>query len=413
MLRAIISLFLSPIVFVHLAGALMRRKSEWGSAPLFSFSQVIWDDVWQRPQEFAWRASEEVPVVYCSPVQVHNWLFSLGRRWKPVQVFGKGRQLVVLSPLILSGHYKSAFVFRLNCWIIAAHSKSWLGSERVRCVVNTPFAVPVLGAVFPGGFGRANQGQAVPGQLERLVYDVIDDFTAFDWAPEWAKGLDRRLLEEADAILTGTYELLAARKSIRPDTDFVACGVDFEGFNSPKPEPADLGGLQKPTIGYFGTISERVDLELIAAIATKYPEASVVLIGPVHFAESELPRAANIHYLGLKRHDHLPAYAQAFAVGLIPFRITEATLKLNPVKTLEYLAAGVPVVSTAIPDVERFFSTAVSVARSQDEFVLEVGKALSNPNTQRREIGLEMARTASWQEMTRRMMVAVYPDGHR
>ena len=74
------------------------------SATLLSYSQVIWDDVWQRPQEFAWRASEEVAVVYCSPVQVHNWLFNLGRRWKAVQVLDEGRRLVVLSPLILSGH---------------------------------------------------------------------------------------------------------------------------------------------------------------------------------------------------------------------------------------------------------------------------------------------------------------------
>ena len=380
----------------------MRCCSAGGGAlageVLLSLSQVMWDEVWQRPQEFAWRISREVPVVYCSPVQVHRWLFTLGRRYRPVQVFADGRRLTVLSPLVLSGHYKSALVHALNSVVLAAWARLHTGrASGVCCVVNTPFVEQVVTLLFFLGDRR-------DARLRRLSFDFIDDFAAFEWAPKSGRESEARLVERCDAVFTGTHELLEVRRASRPDAEFIPCGVDFEMFSDDTaPEHADIARLPRPVIGYFGSISERIDMGLIAALARAFPKASLALIGPVHLSPEQVAQAPNIHYLGLKPHPALPAYARRFDAGIIPFRITQATLKLNPVKTLEYLAAGVPVVSTAIPDVERFFGDVVRVTRSHEEFVGAVGDVLAAPDPAVRERGMALARAASWDAMTKRM----------
>lgn len=386
----------------------LRMLFQGGSAQrekiLFSYSQVLWDDVWQRPQEYAWRTALQRPVVYCAPVQLHNWLRTLRRRWRPVvQETGNNRRLTVLSPLILSGHFKSRWIFNLNCRLTAAFVRPWLPAEgQVDCVVNTPYAVPVIDELFHAG----RLGKEVAPRV--LVYDVIDDFTAFDWSPAFGRELDARLMQMADVILTGTHELLVQRRVLRPEAEFIPCGVDWDLFSAPRPEPADLSALPRPLIGYFGTISDRLDLDLLDKVARAFPDGSLAMVGPVHLPDSILPRGAgNIRYLGLKPHLDLPGYAQAFDVGLIPFALNEATVKLNPVKTLEYLAAGLPVVSTAIPDVERFFSDAVMVGRTHEEFVALVRQCLEAPDEGRRQAGREMARRASWQVMTEQMNVRI------
>lgn len=369
---------------------------------MFSYSQVMWDEVWQRPQEFAWRLSVRHPVVFVAPVQVHRWLFTLGRRWKPVQVFRDGRDLVVLSPLVFSGHYKSGPVFALNSLLLATLGRAWLrDATAVRAVVNTPFADQVADAMFFLGGER-------DGRLKRMMFDFIDDFAAFEWAPPGGRKMEARLLGRCDVVITGTNELLEQVRPAAPGAEFIPCGVDFERFSTEAVEPSDIAALPRPLIGYFGSISERIDTELIRRIAAEFPKASVVMVGPVHLGAETVPRAPNIHYTGLKAHRDLPGYAQRFAVGLIPFRITPATLKLNPVKTLEYLAAGVPVISTEIPDVVRFFGDVVRVARSHDEFVAHVRDALAGTDAGRLEAGVRMAREASWQAMADRMEAALW-----
>ncbi len=400
LLRALASLAASPAVPLLLAyrmvGRLLRRGEGAGSPVLLTLSEVPWDEVWQRPQEFAWRASLHRRVIYVSPVQVHRWLFTLGCRWRPVRTFA-GRDLVVLSPLVFSGHYRSGWIHQVNCLIVAAWVRLALGgTAEVRAVVNTPFVGAVIQYLFYLDGTRA-------GRLKSLVFDFIDDFAAFAWAPPFARLLERQLAERCDAEFTGTHELWEWRRQACPTARFIPCGVDFGLYDGPVPPAPDLAGLPRPLIGYFGSISERIDVALVAKLAVEFSRATIVMVGPVHMSPGELPAAPNLRYLGLKPHDALPAYVQQFDVGLIPFRITEATLKLNPVKTLEYLAAGVPVVSTAIPDVERFFGDVVRVAKTHEEFVNHVRLALEVPDPGRRERGREMARGASWDAMVAAM----------
>jgi glycosyltransferase involved in cell wall biosynthesis len=232
------------------------------------------------------------------------------------------------------------------------------------------------------------------------VYDVIDDFAAFSWAPAFCRPWDEWLTARADALVTGTQALQEQRSAVRSDAEFIPCGVNFELFSSELPVPSDVASLPRPMIGYIGSVGERLDFGLLARLAREFPSASLVLVGPIQPMHDGLPQAPNIHYLGLRRHDQLPGYARAFSVALIPFRLNAATRMLNPVKTLEYLAAGLPVVSTALPDVVRLFHDVVRVARDENEFVRYVREALDHPDPVLRARGIERARHASWDSMT-------------
>lgn len=390
-------LFRVPATFWTLQQRAARARFRAPQVLLY-FSEVMWDEVWQRPQELACRLSREIPVVYLSPVQLHRWRDSLRWHWQPWRQVASPGQLLVLSPLIFPGHYRHRGIYAFNCRMLARLLSAWLAdAASLVCLTDSPFAWPVVRSLFfPGGQRLA--------RLARLHYDVIDDFPAFAWAPPFARLYDHALLDAADSVTTGTYELWQQHRTRRPDAEFIPCGVDFDAFNRPAgPPPPDLVRLPEPRLGYFGSISDRLDFDLISQLAEHFPSASIVLVGPVRMNARLLPQAPNIHYLGLKPHNELPRYAQHFTVGLIPFLLNEATAKLNPVKTLEYLAAGIPVVSTAIPDVARFFAHTVHIAHDRQEFIRLVAQVIREPDVERIRYGVDLARSSSWNEMAHRL----------
>jgi glycosyltransferase involved in cell wall biosynthesis len=157
-------------------------------------------------------------------------------------------------------------------------------------------------------------------------------------------------------------------------------------------------------IGYYGVIDERVDYDLLRYIAESLPEAELVMVGPVVKVDpNELPQAPNIHWLGQRQYAELPAHVKGFDVCLMPFALNEATEYINPTKTLEYMAAGKPIVSTAISDVVHNFTPVVTVARSPEEFVAAVRAAIEAPSAEMIAHGLEQARTNSWESIVARM----------
>lgn len=387
-----------PLCAVRLlAGA--GRHAMKDETVLLYLSEVMWDEVWQRPQELATRLSRHLPVIYCSPVQLHRRLFSLGNRWSSLRIsHDEETKLHVLSPLVFPGHYRSPHIYAWNCHLLSWVLAQWLSRTKlVLCLTDSPFAWPIISRLFYPNGQRDSR-------LVRLHYDIIDDFPAFPWAPPIAREYDNALLEHADSVTTGTYELWNQHRGRRPDAEFIQCGVDFDAFNrAAGPPPSDVIRLPEPRLGYIGSVSDRLDFDLIRKLAERFSHGSVILVGPIRMREEDLPRAHNIHYLGLKPHAELPRYAQSFTVGLIPFLVNEATVKLNPVKTLEYLAAGIPVVSTALPDVMRFFSTAVDVARSHEEFLQRIEQLVEYPDVNKIRCGVDLARSSSWEAMAQRM----------
>lgn len=361
--------------------------------PLFFWSQVIWWEVWQRPQEFCSNLCCERPVIFFSPVQIHRRFDSLNK-WKHRVELETGRGLSIISPLIFPGEYKSKLAATVN--------KMLLTGEIRLLLYKCPNFIFMSNSPFVGALPRILNPSLT-------VYDVIDDFIAFSWAPEGSEKLEKALFECSDLTFTGTSTLLDKKRKFHKDMTFVQCGVKFDMFNKPSTSapPDDIKSLKKPVIGYIGSLSDRTDSELLDMLSKKYKDASLVLIGPIHGSFGKPPKSESIHYLGLKPHESLPLYLKAFDVCLMPFRLTEAALAINPVKTLEYLAAGKPVVSTAIPDVIKFYSDVVAIANSREHFIELVGEMIYKDQSDRVKKGVQRAQNSTWQKMTEQMNLMI------
>jgi UDP-galactopyranose mutase len=187
------------------------------------------------------------------------------------------------------------------------------------------------------------------------------------------------MLRRADIVLTGGISLYRDKAPHNANTYLFPSGVEFDHFAGKNgiSMPDDLRALPRPILGYFGVIDERMDLALLARMAEQHPEWSIVMIGPVIKIDfHELPQAPNLHYPGTRSYGELPSYLAQFDVALIPFAMNEATRYLSPTKTLEYMAAHKPIVSTPIPDVIELYGDVVRVGGSHDEFIAYVEAAL-------------------------------------
>lgn len=187
------------------------------------------------------------------------------------------------------------------------------------------------------------------------VYDCMDELSAFRGAPPSLQLLERELFERADLVFTGGRSLFEIKCRLHPRVHLFPSSVDVEHYRAARqsqPDPADQLPIPKPRLGYFGVIDERIDLELLERIARERPAWSIVMVGPVvKIDPGSLPQLPNLHYLGQKRYEELPAYLAGWQLALMPFALNESTRFISPTKTLEYLAGGKPVVSTAIRDV--------------------------------------------------------------
>jgi glycosyltransferase involved in cell wall biosynthesis len=224
----------------------------------------------------------------------------------------------------------------------------------------------------------------VAGQLsESLVaYYCVDEFTAFSGIPAQLVELERSLIEKADVVIVSSEKLRQTKSVHNARTFLVRHGVQFDHFRKALlPEtkiPEDVARLPKPVIGYFGLMAEDwIDIPLMEAVAKKFSTGSMVLLGKITTDISRLTALPNVHVLGRKPFEELPAYCKAFDVAINPFPLNEVTLNSNPLKVREYLAAGLPVVSTRIPEVE-VVKEAV-IADSTEGFIQAIEEALKNP----------------------------------
>jgi UDP-galactopyranose mutase len=187
------------------------------------------------------------------------------------------------------------------------------------------------------------------------VFDCMDHLAGFKGAPDGLLALEAKLLRRADLVLTGGAQLYAAKRSAHDNVHCFPSSIDVAHFGTARSsasDPADQAGIPHPRVGYCGVIDERLDLDLVSAAAASHPEWQFVMLGPVVKIDPEtLPRAANLHYLGMKTYDELPAYLSGWDAAIMPFAHNEATRYISPTKTPEYLAAGLPVASTSIHDV--------------------------------------------------------------
>ena len=205
---------------------------------------------------------------------------------------------------------------------------------------------------------------------DAVVFDAMDELSAFRFAPAELVQLEARLMQRADVVFTGGASLHEARRGRHCNIHCFPSGVDLAHFMAARdllPEPADQAGLPRPLLGYFGVIDERLDMALLAGMAALRPAWQFAMIGPVaKLSPEELPQAANIQWLGAKDYRDLPAYLSHWDVALMPFARNEATRFISPTKAPEYLAGGRRVVSTPITDVVRRFEGIEAVAIAED-----------------------------------------------
>jgi glycosyltransferase involved in cell wall biosynthesis len=259
------------------------------------------------------------------------------------------------------------------------------------------FYTPMPAPAMIGAFGE-----------RAVVYDCMDELSKFRFAPKALVDRERLLIASADVVFTGGYRLSVSKAEHHDNVHFFGCGVDVAHFARARAAdlelPSEIASLGTRVMGYYGVIDERIDYDLIARLAAAYPDDALVMVGPVVKVDPrELPQAPNIHWFGQRRYEELPAHVKGFDVCLMPFALNEATEYINPTKTLEYMAAGKPIVSTAISDVKHHFVPVVEVGESHDAFVAAVGRALNAPDAGRITEGLAVARASTWEIVVAKM----------
>ena len=312
--------------------------------------------------------------------------------------------LFVLSPLIVPIHDQRS-VRSLNRTLLGAQVRHALGRLRFRRPIHYTF-LPSAGLVA-GDFCE-----------DMIIYHCVDEFAAFSGvdAASLAEQEDR-LVRRADLVIVSAARLLPKRAELNPHTVLVRHGVNFEHFRTALDHetlvPDDIAGLPRPILGYFGLIAEDwVDIDLLVRVAQHYRGGSLVMLGKATMDTSALARLPNVHLLGRKPYSSLPAYCKGFDVALIPFPINDVTLGSNPLKAREYLASGLPTVSTAIPEVEVLGRC--RVAADHGAFLHEVEAALRVPGPDRDRS--ESMRSEGWEarvEEIRRHVSALDPYRRR
>ena len=370
----------------------MANRDAAQSADLICFSHLRWDFVFQRPQHLMTRFAQQCRVTFWEEPVVDPGLEASRLSVR----FCSESGVTVATPQLaegLSGEEAAAALRRL----LDTH----LGMRRMPLVAwyYTPMMLPFSDHLSP----------------DCTVYDCMDELANFRFAPEELCALETRLLQSADLVFTGGFSLYEAKKSRHPAVYPFPSSVDrahFERARDERTDPQDQADLPLPRLGYFGVIDERLDLSLIAALAEARPDWSIVMVGPVvKIDESDLPRAANIHYLGGKQYEDLPSYLGNWDVALMPFAINDATKFISPTKTPEYLAGGRPVVTTPITDVIRHYGEleAVKVAATPQEFIAQCSGALemSKAGGSWLTAADELLRDTGWDQTTDRMWALV------
>jgi len=242
-----------------------------------------------------------------------------------------------------------------------------------------------------------------------VVYDCMDELSAFRHAAADLPLVERRLVARADAVFAGGRRLYEAKKRLHPQTHLFPSSVDCEHFSRARcsqPDPEDQALISGPRVGYFGVIDERLDLELLAQVADARPAWQLVMLGPIaKLEESDLPRRPNLHWLGPKPYEQLPAYLAGWDVAMMPFALNESTRHISPTKTPEYLAGGRPVVSTPIADVVEPYGRLglVEIALGADQFVGAIESALRSDRTALMATADRLLSDQSWDRTWARM----------
>jgi glycosyltransferase involved in cell wall biosynthesis len=235
-----------------------------------------------------------------------------------------------------------------------------------------------------------------------MIFDVMDDLASFLGADPALPDLHVQALSRADVVFTGGRSLQANVRVHRPDAMCCPSGVELEHYS----RAADLRdrSSRRPVAGYVGVVDERIDLQLLRDLARLLPDWDIDVVGPVAKIDPrDLPIEPNVTYVGAKPYHQLPEVMAGFDVALMPFALNAATRSISPTKTLEYLAANLPVVSTRVPDVVSEFSTVVDLENDAAGFADACRRLLDGSSIERRRHTEALLRWNQWDTIAARM----------
>jgi UDP-galactopyranose mutase len=343
------------------------------------FSHLRWDFVYQRPQHLMRRLAKhyriffvEEPVFHAdeSFMQVSTAVRNVYvcRPHTPVSSPGfHDEQLSTVQPL-LEDLVVEYGILKPLAWLY------------------TPMALPLVHSLEPEG----------------VIYDCMDELSAFAQAPRQLLQREHALFTVADLVFTGGVSLYQAKKQLHHNVHCFPSSVEREHFAAalePDIDHPDQKNVARPRLGYFGVIDERIDLHLLETLADVHPEWELILVGPVvKIDPSTLPRRPNIHYFGQRSYSELPQFVAGWDVCLLPFAINAATRFISPTKTLEYMAAEKPIVSTPITDVAGIYGQVVHIAERGPSFAKACELALDHSADRSEEVALmrEIVTESSW-----------------
>lgn len=246
-----------------------------------------------------------------------------------------------------------------------------------------------------------------------VVYDVMDELKNFRGAPPELLGLERELYGRADVVFSGGESLYQAKKHLHPDVHAFPSSVDVPHFARARPQktdPPDQADIPHPRLGFFGVVDERMNVELVGELAELEPAWQLVMIGPVVKIDPvQLPRRANLHWLGGKKYSELPDYISGWDVAIMPFALNESTQFISPTKTPEFLAAGRAVISTPITDVVKPYGELelVRIANDAAGFRQAAKEAMEEDRAQHQRRADAFLAAMSWDMTWHRMNTAM------
>jgi UDP-galactopyranose mutase len=317
---------------------------------LLCFSHLRWGFVFQRPNHLLSRFSKHQRVFF-----IEEPIFHDGEERLHIENYNDN--LYVVTQYLQHGLSPEDVKKRLQKMLTSLMLQMQI--KRYYSWYYTPMALPFTDHLNP----------------ELVVYDCMDELSAFKFAPVELMQLERDLFAKADIVFTGGHSIYENKKNAHHNIYSFPSSIDKHHFGKArkmKTEPEDQRNIPHPRFGFFGVIDERFDIELIEAVAKAKPDWQFVLLGPiVKIDPAALPHYDNIHYLGGKKYDELPSYLAGWDVAMIPFAMNESTRFISPTKTPEYLAAGKPVISTPIRDVVSPYGNngLVHIVFNADEFI--------------------------------------------
>lgn len=353
---------------------------------LICFSHLRWNFVYQRPQHLLSRFANSFRVFFVEEHFMTDQADHINLTLTKENVF-------VVVPYLQEGNHRLSIKDRIEGLLQRLFNQ--LDIKDYLFWYYTPMALSFSEAFEP----------------KTIVFDCMDELSAFKFAPPELTELEARLMKKAEVVFTGGQSLYEAKKDRHDNIHAFPSSIEKEHFYKARlnhTDPKDQASIPHPRIGFYGVVDERFDIDLLKDAATKRPDWHFVIIGPVvKIDPATLPKNKNIHYLGSKSYQELPEYLSGWDLAFIPFARNESTRYISPTKTPEYLAAGKPVISTSIRDVVNPYgiNKLVHIADNGDDFIkaAELEFKKSNRSAWLKEVDEFLAEN-SWDHTWKKMM---------